>query len=112
MSQFTPPTPPSYGTPAGMQPHRGTVILVLGILSIVVCFICGIVAWVMGNNDMRAINAGTMDPSGRGLTNAGRILGIVGTVLGGIGLLVALVWMVFVFFIIGTAAAAGAGRHP
>ena len=53
----------------------------LGILSIVCCFICGIVAWVMGNNDLRQMTAGTMDPSGRGLTKAGKICGIVGIVL-------------------------------
>ena len=62
-------------------PHRGVLILVLGILGIVCCFICGIVAWVMGNNDMREIDAGRMDPTGRGLTQAGKICGMVGVIL-------------------------------
>ena len=35
----------------------------------------------MGNNDLKEIDAGRMDPSGRSLTNAGRILGIVAVVL-------------------------------
>ena len=35
----------------------------------------------MGNNDMKEIEAGIMDPSGRGLTQAGMIIGIVGTVI-------------------------------
>lgn len=108
MSQFAQPpsVPQTYQTP-----HRATVILVLGILSIVICFICGIVAWVMGNADLKAMNAGTMDPSGRGMTQAGRIIGIVGTILGAIGFILGIIWLIFVFVVIGGAAAAGAGGH-
>ena len=64
-----------------MKPHRGTLILVLGILSLVICAPLGIFAWIMGNGDIREMAAGTMDPSGRDTTNAGRICGIIGTVL-------------------------------
>ncbi len=64
-----------------VAPHRGVLILVLGILGIVCCFICGIIAWVMGNNDLREIDAGRMDLSGRGLTQAGKICGMVGVIL-------------------------------
>ncbi len=61
-----------------MKPHRGTLILVLGILSLVGCSIfTGIPAWIMGNNDMKEIRAGTMDPAGEQLTNIGKILGMV-----------------------------------
>ncbi len=70
--------------PAAQQPltpHRGTLILVLGILGIVCCFICGIVAWVMGNKDLKQMAAGTMDRSGEGLTKAGKICGIGGIVV-------------------------------
>jgi FtsH-binding integral membrane protein len=35
----------------------------------------------MGNNDLREMDQGHMDPSGRDLTAAGRILGIAATVL-------------------------------
>ncbi len=65
-----------------MKPHRGALILVLGILSLVVCGVLGIPAWVMGNKDLREIDAGAMDPAGRGNTNAGRICGMIGTILG------------------------------
>lgn len=34
--------PPAATMP--MRPHRGTLILVLGILGLVVCVICGIIA--------------------------------------------------------------------
>ena len=64
-----------------MKPHRGTLILVLGILSLVVCAFLGIPAWIMGNNDLAAMNAGQMDPAGRSTTNAGRICGMIGTIL-------------------------------
>ena len=65
-----------------MQPHRGALILVLGILGIVFgCAPVAVVAWVMGRSDLAKIDAGVMDPAGRGTTQAGMILGIVGTVL-------------------------------
>ncbi|HWN08558.1 MAG TPA: hypothetical protein VNO50_04680 [Pyrinomonadaceae bacterium] len=64
-----------------MQPHRGVLILVFGILSFVVCPFFGIAAWVMGNTDLREMAVGRMDPTGRDLTQAGRICGIVGTLL-------------------------------
>ena len=62
-----------------MKPHRAVVILVFGILSFAVCSFFGVAAWVMGNNDLREMDEGGMDPSGRDMTNAGRICGMVGT---------------------------------
>jgi hypothetical protein len=56
-----------------MKPHRGTLILVLGILGLVVCGPLAIVAWVLGSGDLKEMDAGTMDPAGRGNTQAGRI---------------------------------------
>lgn len=44
------------------------------------CQPLGIAAWVMGNGDLKQIDAGTMNPEGRSLTNAGRICGIIGTI--------------------------------
>jgi hypothetical protein len=46
---------PSERGPAYLQPHRGTAVLVLGILSRVVCAPSGIAAWVMGSNDLAAM---------------------------------------------------------
>ena len=66
---------------APMKPNRATLILVLGILSLVICAPLGIAAWIMGNKDLREMDAGVMDPSGRSLTNGGRICGIIGIVL-------------------------------
>lgn len=105
-SPYAPPganqPPPGYGPPMGyypppgMKPHRGNVVLTLGILGLVICVICGIIAWVMGNNDLKEMQAGTMDPSGYGLTNAGRICGMVGTILAAVVLVVYLVIVVAV----------------
>ena len=64
-----------------MKPHRGMTILVFGILGLVVCQLLGMAAWVMGNQDLREMDAGWMDSSGRDLTNAGRICGMVATAL-------------------------------
>ena len=64
-----------------MLPHRGTTVLVMGILSLVICAPLGIAAWIMGKGDLAKIDAGQMDPSGRGTTQAGVVLGIIGTVL-------------------------------
>jgi hypothetical protein len=50
-------------------------------VGLVLCQLLGIAAWRMGNDDLREMDLGLMDPSGRDITNAGRILGIVATVI-------------------------------
>lgn len=85
-----------------MKPHRGTLILVLGILGLIgVCWPLGIVAWIMGNGDLKEMDAGLMDPSGRGLTTGGRICGIIATILMILGVL--LVIAIFGLGILGAA---------
>ena len=74
---------------SGLRPHRATLILVLGILGLVLCMPLGIAAWVMGNSDLAAMNRGEVDPTGRGMTEAGRVVGIVSVVLVAIGVLIA-----------------------
>lgn len=74
------PAQPGYYPRYGMGYPRnanGTMILVLGILSLVICGLLGPVAWIMGNNSLRDINAGLADPNERGLVVAGRILGMI-----------------------------------
>ena len=71
------------------EPSQATTILVLGILSIVCCGLLGIAAWVMGNNELKAIDEGRRPPENRGTANAGRICGIVGVVLTALGLVLA-----------------------
>jgi hypothetical protein len=90
-----------YGLHRRLAPHRGAAVLTLGILSLVVCGpIMGPIAWVMGNNDLREMQEGRMDPSGEGITQAGRIIGIVATIFSALGLTI---WCLFFM------AAAGGG---
>jgi hypothetical protein len=68
-----------------VRPHRGDMIMILGILSF---FIAGIVlgpmAWIMGNNDLREMALGRMDRSGESNTNVGRICGMISTLIHGV----------------------------
>jgi hypothetical protein len=70
------------------KPHRGPLILSLGILSIVLFFACGflglplgLTAWIMGYNDLKKIRAQRMDPEGRSMTRGGYVCGVIGTLL-------------------------------
>src|SRR5262245_56553406 len=64
-----------------LEPHRGTLILVLGILGITVCGFLGIAAWLMGKRDLDLIKRGQMDPEGETLTRVGYILGLIEVIL-------------------------------
>ncbi len=86
-----------------MKPHRATLILVLGILGLVICGPCGIAAWIMGNNDLKEMDAGTMDPSGRGQTQAGKICGIIASIFMIIGAVLGILF--FALGVIGSVAA-------
>jgi predicted Zn finger-like uncharacterized protein len=75
------------------EPHRGQLVLIFGIISLVMlaCYPVaiigipfGIIAWVLGNKDLEKMRLGTMDPEGQGLTQAGRVCGIVGTIIDGL----------------------------
>jgi hypothetical protein len=78
-----PAAPPPQSYPHPIAEGRGGVILALGILSIIMLGpLTGIPAWVMGHNDMKKIRSGMIVQSEKGLTQAGMILGIIGTILG------------------------------
>jgi hypothetical protein len=113
MSQSPPPIPtaqpPAAENPpvipgplrAGQRPHRGGLILGLGIASLGIwllslvgsmvipcCGMSGLIslgmaipAWIMANADLAAMNAGAMDPLGRGSTEGGKICAIISVVI-------------------------------
>jgi xanthosine utilization system XapX-like protein len=95
-SGSTADTVPETAYEATRQPHRASVVLVLGILSLIACAPLGIVAWVMGRNDLTAMRSGRMDRSGESLTGLGQILGIIGTMLFGLGIVGGLLWLTVV----------------
>ena len=95
------PYPPATANTQQLKAHRGTTVLVLGILGLVVCVICGIIAWVMGKNDLREMDEGIMDPSGRGTTNAGKICGMISVILACVGIGI---WLLVVIIGVGAAA--------
>ncbi len=110
MTQMPPPTQP--GPVQNVQPHRGVMILVFGILGLVICVIFGIVAWVMGGGDLRAMAEGRMDPTGEGLTKAGRICGMISVALTIVGIVIGILLMVLAAVGAGVAGAAGAAGGP
>jgi len=65
---------------------------VLGIVGIACCSILGPVAWIMGNNAIREIDASPAAYANRSTVNAGRICGIVATAF----LVISIIWIVFV----------------
>lgn len=80
------PPPPGYYPPRDHP--QAITILVLGILGLVLCQLLGPVAWVMGRNALREIDASGGTIGGRGTVMAGYVCGIVATALIAIGLLV------------------------
>ena len=78
---------------------NATATLVLGILSIVVCFICGIVALVISNKDIAMYKA---DPAQYTLASynnikTGRICAIIGLCLQVVGLILYIAFFAVLF---------------
>ena len=92
-------TPPQFPGDSGMYPEasQSTTILVLGILGLVLCQVLGPIAWVMGNKELEAIDSGRRPPENRGTANAGRILGIIGTIFLAIGVIGLIIFFLFFF---------------
>ena len=85
-SELNSPSPSPSPTPTqqggqDFQPHRGSMILTFGIIGVACCFPFGIAAWVMGHSDIKSIDSGVMDPSGRSMTNGGKICGIISVII-------------------------------
>jgi hypothetical protein len=76
-----------------VKPHRGGMILAFGIIGLVCCVIFAILAWVMGGGDLKEMAAGRMDRSGEGMTKAGKIIGMIATILQIIGIVI---WIIMI----------------
>ncbi|KAB8189728.1 DUF4190 domain-containing protein [Nonomuraea phyllanthi] len=92
---------PSYGpSPYGPPPQshpQGTTILVLGILSLVVCTFIGPFAWSLGTRALREIDESGYYYENRGMVQAGRICGIVSSVM----MMLTLAFVFFAFAMVG-----------
>jgi hypothetical protein len=89
------------------EPHRGTIILTLGVVSLVapvIAPIVGIIAILMGRADLRKMENGEMDPEGKGVTLAGWICAIIGTIFQSIFLLLIVLYIVFIFVMLASIA--------
>lgn len=95
--------PPAYGqhNPYGQAPQAGgygggipekhpqaTTALVLSIIGILCCSIAAPFAWMMGSKAVKEIDANPGRYSGRDQANIGKIIGIIGTILLVVGLVV------------------------
>lgn len=97
------PSPYGWGAPPRDHPN-GTTILVLGILSLVACGLCGPFAWSMGNKAIKEMDAQPgANWSNRGNVTAGRVCGIIGTCILGLSI----VWFLFVIGIFTSIASRG-----
>lgn len=83
-----PSAPPPQGSWAQQsQDHpRAMLSLILGILGVVCCSLTAPFAWVFGKRAVAEIDASGGRLGGRGVAQAGYILGIIGTVLMIIGI--------------------------
>lgn len=69
---------------AALRPHRGGTVLALGIVSLIVALFLvplGIVAWILGSKDLKAMDRGDVDPAGRSLTQIGQVFGITASLM-------------------------------
>ena len=57
------------------------MILIFGILSWFTCFLFGVFAWVLANDDLKAMAAGRMDRTGESITKAGKIVGMINVIV-------------------------------
>jgi hypothetical protein len=96
--------PPGYGyQPYPVAPPRhpsATTAMVLGIVAVAGGFLCWLplviapFAWVTGAKAVKEIDASHGMQSGRGEATAGKVLGIIGTVLLAIGLVALIAFVV------------------
>jgi hypothetical protein len=68
--------------------------LILGILGLVLCGVLAPFAWWQGKSAEQAVDASGGTLGGRGMATVGKILGIIGTVILCLGLLVVIVVLI------------------
>ena len=88
-SGFTTPPPPPPQNQSGSASTNAIIALVLGILSFLMCpVILGIAAWIMGKNELKAIDNNQSPEAGRVIAKIGMWLGIINIILTIIGVII------------------------
>lgn len=86
-----PQAPPNYGYQQMQYPEDSQAVLslVLSLVGLVACsgLLCPL-GWYFGNKELAGIDAGRRDPSKRDMAKAGQVIGIIGSLLLALGLLV------------------------
>ncbi len=95
----------------GMRPHRGTMLLVFSILSWVVCIIFGVCAYFMAKSDLAEMDAGRMDPSGRGTVQAAKIVSLIHIIVAGVSIVLSILFFVGLLILGAIGAASGGGGY-
>ncbi len=72
--------------PSGGQSPQGTTILILGIIGFF-CVVTGIIAWIMGNKEIKLF-------PNDGNVKAGRLCGMISTILAAVGLVIYIIVVV------------------
>jgi hypothetical protein len=91
-----------YGYSAPMEHPQGTTILILGILSLVICGLMGPFAWSMGNKALREMDANPQNTyTNRGNVTAGRICGMISSILFIVGIAFLVLLLIFGAFAAG-----------
>ena len=94
--------PPAVRLPAQAFPTEGpgatrndaTTVFILGLLGLILCQLCAPVAWSKGNTYVRCCAISEVTPDGLGV--AGRVMGIIGTVLLGLALVIAILFVLMI----------------
>lgn len=79
---------------------RAILSLIFGILGLVSMGLFAIPAWILGKAERDAIRRGQAPESGRGMAEAGYILGVIGVVVLVIGILAMLAWVFGLLYLI------------
>jgi hypothetical protein len=106
---YPPAYPPQYphGHPAqapiqyAPDHPKATTSLVIGILGVVLCQIIAPFAWSMGKKTLDEIDASQGRLGGRGAAQAGYVLGIVGTALLALSVLLIGFYLIFMVAVVG-----------
>ena len=89
------------------KPEGAANVFVLGLLGLLVCGILGIFAWTMGNDYVKRCQAMGVEPDGLGV--AGRIMGMIASIMMIVGVCFVVLYFLFFFVVMIGAAAGGAG---